>query len=150
MELISTLCNHILKTFINGASTISVEVVPLTESSHCKNFLFMSRWNFSWCNFYLLSHVFSRWLLVKREPLPSLCMSFNTGRLLWGPDLYFCSPWRKGLTPSVFLHRGSSPVLWWSSWPFFGPSPVCTHLELWGSMFQGHSSFFFPFILLLK
>lgn len=93
---------------------------------------------------YLLSHVFSRWHLVERELLPSF--PFNVIRLWWGPHLYFCSPWRKGLIQSVFLHREGSAKLWWSSWPFFGPSPVCTHLELWGSVFQGYSSFFFPFI----
>lgn len=38
----------------------------------------------------------------------------------WGPF-----QGKKYLSPSVFLHKASSPAFWLSSWPSFAPPPVC-------------------------
>ena len=47
-----------------------------------------------------------------------------TGRPQWGYPVAFPSPGWTSPTTSACLHRRGAPVLWASSWPSYGPTPI--------------------------
>ena len=139
MRLSSTLSSCILKTSSDGDSTMSLGrlfqwLIVLTV----KNFFYRDETSSgATCTCCPLSAPCGS---LRREGLhPLYSCPLSTAIPWWGPPWAFSSPGRKDLTPSVFPHIAGSPALWSSSWPAFGPSPVCLHFWIVGTR-AGHGT----------
>ena len=139
MRLSSTLSSCILKTSSDGDSTMSLgRLFQWLIALAVKNFFYRDETSSgATCTCCPLSAPCGS---LRREGLhPLYSCPLSTAIPWWGPPWAFSSPGRKDLTPSVFPHIAGSPALWSSSWPSFGPSPVCLHFWIVGTR-AGHGT----------